>query len=272
MKHFDGSEREAMPAKMDLARGAVAEFIAMLLFVYFGCGSASSNVHKTAGEWDSASVTIIALQFGLGITVLAYATAHSSGGHINCAVTAALTLVGSCHPVRGAVYLVAQLLGSVVGALLLDITTSGKQTVLDRSGALGANGFQNAGVTEGNAFLVEVMGTFLLVFVVLETAVNKKAVTTNGDGSQQNLAPIAIGLAVFMAHVICIPITGCSINPTRSFGPALIADFWDDHWIWWAGPLTGAVAAALAWGAIKKLDDKAPAKTASFKSEPQASV
>ena len=90
------------------------QFIAMLLFVYFGCGAASSNAHWRAnGEWDSASVTIIALQFGLGITCLAYATAHSSGGHINCAVTWALTIVGTCHPARAVSYVTAQLLGSI---------------------------------------------------------------------------------------------------------------------------------------------------------------
>ena len=103
--------------------GAYVEFLAMALFVYFGCGAASSNAHFNTGEWDSASVTIISLQFGLLITVLAFATAHTSGGHINCAVTLGLTIVGTCHPIRGLVYLVAQLLGSVVGAALLKATT-----------------------------------------------------------------------------------------------------------------------------------------------------
>ena len=106
------------------------------------------------------------------------------------------------------------------------------------------------------------MGTLLLVYVVLETAVNTKAVTTDGEtmvrGNKQNLAPIPIGLAVFMAHVICIPITGCSINPTRSFGPALVSGNWDDHWIWWVGPLTGATLASLLWGAVKFLDETEP--------------
>ena len=93
-------------------------------------------------EWDSASVTVISLQFGLAITVLAYATAHTSGGHINCAVTFGLTLVGKCHPVRGVVYLVAQLAGSISGAAVLRGATWGKAAgaVLDRTGGLGANG------------------------------------------------------------------------------------------------------------------------------------
>ena len=263
--HFDGSARAPWPSNRDLARGAVTEFVAMMLFVYFGCGAASSNAHFQSaltsgwGEWDPASVTIIALQFGLAITVLAFATAHSSGGHINCAVTFALTIVGTCHPVRGAVYLVSQLVGSIAGAALLALTTSGASDVLDRTGGLGSNGLQNPSVTVGNAFVVEVMGTFLLCYVVLETAVNISAVTTDGEtmvrGNKQNLAPIPIGLAVFLAHVICIPVTGCSINPTRSFGPAVVSGSWDHHWIWWAGPLTGALLAALLWGGIKFLDE-----------------
>ena len=222
-----------------------------------GCGAASSNAHFTSGEWDSASVTIIALQFGIGILVLAFATAHTSGGHINCAVTLALTIVGTCHPVRAICYFIAQMVGSICGAALLRATV--ETGPLDRTGALGSNGLQNSSVSEGNAFLVETMGTFLLCFVVLETAVNVKSVTTDGEsvvrGNAMNLAPFPIGFAVFLAHVICIPITGCSINPTRSFGPALVSDTWDQHWIWWVGPLTGATLAAAVWGILKKLDD-----------------
>jgi len=256
--HFDGSARAPAPPMRDLAKGAFVEFLAMLLFVYFGCGSAASNAHwDPAGEWDSASVTIIAFQFGLGITVLAYATAHTSGGHINCAVTLALTIVGSCHPLRAIAYVVAQLLGSIAGAALLLATTSPSS---DRTGGLGSNGRQTADVTIGNALIAEIMGTALLCFVVLESAVNGEAVTTEGEsmipGNKQNLAPIPIGLAVFMAHVLCIPITGCSINPTRSFGPAVVSGTWSDHWIWWVGPLSGAALASLVWLVLKKFDGK----------------
>ena len=229
----------------------VARF-AQLLFVYFGCGSAASNVHKTAaGEWDSASVVAIALVFGLMITTLAYATAHSSGGHINCAVTFALTLTGKCHPVRGVCYVIAQLMGSVVGAGILAATTSGHTVVLDRSGGYGANGLQLQTIGVGNALVAEIMGTALLVYTVLESAVNAQAITTEGEsavlGNKQNLAPIPIGLAVFAAHIVLIPITGCSINPTRSFGPSVVANSWDNHWIWWVGPLLGSLIASIVW-------------------------
>ena len=103
------------------------------------------------------------------------------------------------------------------------------------------------------------ISTFLLVFVVLETAVNARSVTTDGEsavlGNKQNLAPLPIGLAVFMAHVVCIPVTGCSINPTRSFGPAVVSGVWQDHWIWWVAPITGSLMASLVWGTLKLLDE-----------------
>lgn len=237
---FDGTNRPARPELWVVLRGGFAEFWAMLLFVFFGCGAASSNLTKAGGEWDPAATTVVALQFGFGITVLAFATAHSSGGHINCAVTWCLTLSGKCHPLTGVVYLGCQMLGSTAGAILLSATTSGSHPDLDRTGGVGANGFQHDTVTAGNAVLGEFMGTFLLCFVVLEAAVNTQAVTMEGEsgiqGNKQNLAPLAIGLAVFMAHVVLIPITGCSINPTRSFGPSLVANSWDNHWIWYLAP------------------------------------
>lgn len=256
-----------MPSKDDLLKGCYAEFFAMLLFVYFGCGAAASNVHKTAnGEWDSASVVAIAMVFGLAITVLAYSTAHSSGGHINCAVTFALTLTGKCHPVRGFCYVVVQLLGSIAGAALLAATTTPHSPVLDRSGGYGSNGLQNASVGVGNALVAEVMGTALLVYTVLESAVNPKAVTTEGEsavlGNKQNLAPIPIGLAVFVAHIVLIPITGCSINPTRSFGPSVVANSWANHWIWWVGPLLGSFIASVVWLGACGLDGYPAAKPA----------
>ena len=145
----------------------------------------TSNLKKdAAGEWEPASTAIIAFQFGLAITVLAYATAHSSGvysnplcptpplqhhtsctyinchtagGHINCAVTWALCLVGKCHPVQGAAHFVAQMFGSVVGAVLLRLSIGDGK--MDRTGGIGSNGLQGDYVGIGNAFIAETMGT-----------------------------------------------------------------------------------------------------------------
>eukprot|EP00965_Chrysotila_dentata_P083304 2748248-Pleurochrysis_carterae.AAC.1 len=190
-----------------IARGAFAEFLAMTLFVFFGCGAAARNVLQSrcpgkqvqhwqdnaprccacrdgdgvnTGEmlWEPASVLIIALQFGLGITVLAWGTVHYGGGHINCAVTFAMVLVGKCHPVTGVFYFMAQLCGSILGAAFLQAAVSANNDALDYSGALGANGLQTSFVTNSAAFLVETLGTFLLVITVLTTAVDEDNVTS----------------------------------------------------------------------------------------------
>ncbi|KAJ1495653.1 hypothetical protein T484DRAFT_1761542 [Baffinella frigidus] len=87
MQGFDGTDRPPLPELAAVIRGGFAEFVAMTLFVFFGCGAASSELTQIGGEWDPAATLMVAMQFGLAITVLAYATAHSSGGHINCAVT-----------------------------------------------------------------------------------------------------------------------------------------------------------------------------------------
>ena len=208
-------------------------------------------------------------------------------------------------------YVVCQLLGSICGAALLLAATSPD---IDRTGGLGSNGLQNPNVTIANAFVVEAMGTFLLMFVVLESAVvrqpvsirrplgrpipccpprlarsltqtptapirapqNTHSVTTNGEsairGNKQNLAPIPIGLAVFMAHVVCIPVTGCSINPTRSFGPALVSGTWTNHWLWWVGPCCGSTLAALVWGGLKQVETMGPAPKVAVEAASDASV
>ena len=158
-------------------------------------------------------------------------------------VTWALTIVGKCHPVQMAAYLISQLVGSLIGALLLSLTLDD-----DKAGSLGSNTVDDDGV--GGAFLGEMMGTMLLVLVVLETAVNSGAVTTQEQG-KQNLAPIAIGLAVFMAHVVLIPITGCSINPTRSFGPAILSGKPSNSWLFWVAPLCGSTVGSLLWFVVQ---------------------
>ena len=160
---FDATPREPMPGRRDLLRGTLSEFVAMTLFVFFGCGAAASNAHFSDGDWDPASVTVIALQFGLAITVLVYATAHTSGGHVNAAVTLGLTVSGKCHPIRGAAYFIAQMLGSIAGAAILKGATHGDAggEDLDRSGSLGSNGLQNASVNLHNAVAFEFVGTLV---------------------------------------------------------------------------------------------------------------
>ena len=195
----------------------------------------------------------VALAFGMAIMVLAYSTGHVSGGQINCAVTLALCLAGELPWNQGFANFGGQMLGSVAGAALLLAGSSGGPN-RDFTRSLGSN-VVNPRYSDGNAFVNEALMTFLLVYVIFETAVHNKA----GAG---NNAPLAIGFAVFLAHLVCIPVTGCSINPTRSFGPALVATMngadglWDDMWIFWLAPLLGASLAAGLRGKAISLANK----------------
>jgi len=215
-------------------KAALAEFIAMTLFVVIGCGSAM-GVANEAG-W----VLQVALTFGFAITSLAYAIGSYSGGQINCAVTLALVVAGHLDMMQGLANFVAQLLGAILGALILTVICPEDQ---DKTGGLGANSVPENGTLR--ALTGEVVMTFLLVFVIFETAVNPAA------SPNATMAALAIGFAVFLAHSVLIPIDGCSINPTRSFGPALVRKIlykksgsFADQWVFWVGPLLGAVLAA----------------------------
>jgi len=230
----------ALPKTLPAA--CFAEFCAMTLFVIFGCGSAMGIQGTRTGADTSlapAWVLMVSLVFGLSITALVYSIGHISGGHINCAVTFGLVLSGHTAIVEGVAYFVSQMFGSVVGALILLLIYSPEQ---DQTDGLGSNGVSN-GWSWSNAFVGEIAGTCLLMLTVLQTACHP------GSAANRSQAALAIGLAVFIAHTVLIPIDGCSINPTRSFGPALVAQvryassgksMFKDMWIFWVGPLMGA--------------------------------
>jgi len=225
----------------------IAEFIAMWLFVIIGCGTAMA----VAGE--TGYLVQISLAFGLGITALAYSIGHYSGGHINCAVTLGLVLVRKCEPIQGLLNMAVQILGSFAGAATLCLIFPDE---MDRTKGVGSNVVAN-GFEQWNALIGEIVMTFLLVFVVIQTAVNPKSEANRGQ------ACIAIGFAVFLAHCVLIPVDGCSINPTRSIGPALVnkirnpdrdSDALKDIWIFILGPFVGAVLAALLYHLMNKLE------------------
>jgi MIP family channel proteins len=238
--------KEATTAKPLSFIDAGAEMLAMTLFVIIGCGTAMALPDSPVKKLQ------VSLAFGLGITTLAYAIGHYSGGQINCAVTLGLCLRGACSWTQGFLNFAGQMLGSVFGALILFAIFDENE---DTTGSIGSNAV-NTAFTPGGAFLAELIGTFLLVFVVLETATNPatKANVVN--------APIAIGVAVFLAHCMLIPITGCSINPTRSFGPMLVRKMFYESksdaadyrytWIFWVAPLCGAALAAVPFAQAMK--------------------
>jgi MIP family channel proteins len=229
---FGNAQEQATPVSY---KAAAAEYLAMTLFVVIGCGSAMA----VCGEpgW----VLQVALTFGLAITSLAYTVGHFSGGQINCAVTLGLVLAGKLTAAQGVTNFVAQILGSLTGALLLTLMIP---EAADKTGGLGTNKISDK-LSKFNAFVGEFIMTFLLMFVVLETAVNP------ATKANREMAALAIGFAVFLAHAVLINVDGCSINPTRTFGPAMVrqmlyknkADSLDEQLVFWAGPLLGAAGA-----------------------------
>lgn len=211
-----------------------AELIATLLFVFIGAG-AVVTITGAFGATDGGALVGIALAHGLAIALLVAGTAKISGGHINPAVTFAAVITGRMKLSIGLLYVAAQLIGAVIGALLLDAAL--QEAV---QGNLGAHTLNlDALDGRGAAVLVEAVLTFVLVFTVFATAMDPRRAT--------NLAPMAIGFAVLVDHFVGVPLTGASMNPARTFGPALVADVWDDHWVYWLGPLIGGGLAGLAY-------------------------
>jgi MIP family channel proteins len=227
-------------------RAGAAEFIATGLFVFIGTGAVVVAINSGAAVVNGgnaptpAFVVSVALAHGLAIALLVAATAKISGGHINPAVSFAAALTGKIKVSTGALYVAAQLIGAVLASLALKAVIAGPYEM-----GLGAHGlnkvllYHRIGSGAGAGLLVEVILTFTLVFVIFATAIDPK-----GLG---HLGPAAIGLAVLVDHLIGVPLTGASMNPARSFGPALVANQWADHWVYWLGPLIGAGIAALAY-------------------------
>ncbi|GAQ81723.1 aquaporin [Klebsormidium nitens] len=216
-------------------RSAGAEFVATLLFVFIGCGSVVATGMLAPGL-DSARLVAIAVAHGLAIALLAGATGAISGGHINPAVTVAFVVAGKENLIRASVYIGAQLLGGIFGAALLDMCTPGHFV-----GGLGSHSLGH-GVNAGQGLVMEVMLTFILVFTIFGVAVDRR-----GPGV---IAPLPIGFAVLVDHLVGVPYTGtcASMNPARSFGPALVSgSFTSAHWIYWFGPCIGAALAAFVY-------------------------
>ncbi len=232
----------------DVLRGSLAEFFATGLFVFVGAGTVVASGIASGGELDAARLVAISLGHGLAVAALVFAVSHISGGHLNPAVTFAAVLAGEVHPLKGAAFIAAQLTGAVLaGLLLLYVAPDGMQ------GNLGSHGL-GAGVSVGMGFTVEFVLTFLLVFVVFAVAMDRRGPNA--------FAPLAIGLAVVIVHLAAVPLTGGSVNPARSLGPAVASGTWADHWIYWAAPLAAAALAALVYNAVfaRRVNDaEAPA-------------
>ncbi|XP_038234700.1 aquaporin-2 [Dermochelys coriacea] len=212
-------------------RAVFAEFLATLLFIFFGLGSALN--------WPLATPDVlqISLAFGLAIATLVQALGHISGAHINPAVTVACLVGSHISFLRAVFYVVAQLLGAVAGAALLH-----ELTPPNIRGHLAANRLHND-TTPGQAVTVELFLTFQLVLCIFASTDDQRS---DNVGSPA----LSIGLSVAVGHLLGIHYTGCSMNPARSFAPAVIVGDFSSHWVFWLGPLAGAVVASLIYNYI----------------------
>ena len=215
----------------------IAECLGTFVLTFLGCGTA-----MFLGCTTPAGVVGTAIAFGLAVVAMAYTIGGISGCHINPAITLGVTLNGGLSWKEACGYWCGQIIGGILaGAVLLLVAKT--VAAPDLTGALGSNGVANAGGVWG-ACLVEVIATFLFVLVVLGTTDSK-----TGAG---NFAGLAIGLSLILIHLVCINLTGTSVNPARSIGPAIFAggQALKDVWVFICAPLVGGALSALAWKGI----------------------
>jgi aquaporin Z len=210
-------------------RRYVGEFLGTLLLVFFGVGSAVFA--RTEG-----GIVVVGLSFGIVLLGLAYALTPVSGCHVNPAVTLGVLLSGKIPVARAVGYWVAQLAGAVVGAFILyGMVDWGHVT--DQTGVLGSNGY-GPHINAGGTMVLETVLTFLLVLVVL---------LVSSRTEQTSVAGVAIGLTLGLCNLVAIPLDGASVNPARSFGPALFqgGSALSQLWVFLIFPLVGGVLAAM---------------------------
>jgi len=235
-------------------RALLAEFVATMMFVFMGTGLlVSYHKDKTSGSQYGAGLVSISLGFGIALSTMIYTVANISGGHLNPAVTIGLTLIRQIELFKAIGYVGCQMGGAIVGtALMYGVMPDNVTQQIN----MGVTTLGN-GVTPGEGCAIEICLTFILVFTVCATA------ELSGDlKSMGRFAPLAIGYSVLVDHMIGVPFTGASMNPARSFGPAVVSGFWDNHWVYWVGPIVGGIFASVTYHYLFILDE--PSKSNEF--------
>lgn len=220
-----------------------AELIGTFVLVLMGCGSAVMGAIL-----GSASVLVIAFAFGLSVLAMFYTIGSISGAHINPAVSISMLAAGKIKARDAAVYVLMQCIGAIVGAALLYWIALGSPSYSLSTMGLAENGYGVATGSVGSpggfsmlsAFIAELVLTFIFVLVIHESTSEK---------APKSFAGIAIGLTLTLVHIVGIPITGTSVNPARSLGPALIVggDAILQLWLFWVAPILGGLLAAAVW-------------------------
>ena len=224
---------------MNLTKRAAAELIGTFWLVLGGCGSA-----VLAAAFPNVGIGLlgVSLAFGLTVLTMAFTIGHISGCHLNPAVSIGLVAGGRFKASELPAYIAAQVIGGVLGAAVLYLIASGKAG-FSLAGGLASNGFGEhspGGYSVMAAFVCEVVMTGMFLVIIMG-ATDKRA--------PAGFAPIAIGLALTLIHLISIPVTNTSVNPARSTGPALFVGGWalQQLWVFWVAPIIGAAIAGIVY-------------------------
>ncbi len=222
---------------MSLSKSLGAEFFGTFWLVFGGCGSA-----VLAAAFPAVGIGLlgVSLAFGLTVVTMAYAVGHISGGHFNPAVTVGLCTARRIPGSQVLPYIAAQLVGAIVAAAVLYVIASG-QVGFSLAGGFASNGFGEHSPGKYSmvaAIVSEFVMTFMFLLVILGSTDRR---------APQGMAPLAIGLALTLIHLVSIPVTNTSVNPARSTGPALFVGGWAlaQLWLFWIVPILGASLAGV---------------------------
>ena len=239
---------------MTMSQKLSAEFLGTFWLTFGGCGSA---VLAAAFPQLGIGFAGVALAFGLTVLTMAYAVGHISGGHFNPAVTIGLTVGGRFPAANVLPYIGVQVLGAVIAAAALYVVASGKPGF--ELAGFASNGYGDLSPGKYSlmsALVVEALLTFFFLMVILGS--------TNSQ-APAGFAPIAIGLALTLIHLISIPVTNTSVNPARSTGPALFGGgaYIGQLWLFWLAPIAGAALAGVVGRGLFKENDQGEARALS---------
>jgi aquaporin Z len=214
----------------------VAELIGTFALVLVGCGSAVI---------DGEHIGFLGISFAFGLTVLAmvYAIGSISGCHINPAISVAMLTAGKMHWKDTIFYIIAQCIGAIIAAGILLVIAKGIPSYSLSVNGLGQNGFganSPGGYSLAACFLAEIIFTALFLFVIFGST---------SKNAPKGFAGLSIGLSLVLIHIVCIPITGTSVNPARSLGPAVFVGgkALSQLWLFWVAPIVGGIIAAILW-------------------------
>ncbi|MGI0094710.1 MAG: MIP/aquaporin family protein [Nitrosotalea sp.] len=216
-------------------RAWLAEAIATYALVFFGPLAIILSVAYFGSTLTIPSLVVISLAHGAAIGLMVYTFGHVSGAHINPAVTISMLVTRRINIKDGIAYIIFQLIGAIAAAATLKVILPDLGDKVHFGTQGGPSAILHNSIASG--FAVEAILTFFLVTVIFMTVVHKKA--------PAGMYGLAIGGMIFLIHLVGVPLTGASVNPARTFGPALISGYWDYDWMYWAAPIVGAIIAGL---------------------------